>query len=181
MPVAQAEALKEETPMHVDAEQLAGYCGGFCGTCGISDFQIGTGLAAVKAVVRTAGFRKEAEGLGWPLMRDLATRCCAHFEGEVESFAGMAQKVFPTNCRGGCVPCEIARCCKERGYTTCAECGESETCPKLGEVAKKHPAIRANLQAIASEGVGPWSQAQLRAARAARKLQLAEAVRDAVG
>lgn len=168
--------------METDAENLAAYCGRFCGTCGISDYQIGTGIAAVQAVVNAAGFKREAEHLGWPLMRDIATQCCAQFEGQVGAFASLATRLFPTHCRGGCVPpCEIAACCKSKGHATCADCGELETCGKIAGAARKHPALRGNLQAIAREGLRPWSRKQLKAARDARRRQLAAAVEKAVG
>ncbi|MBM3493897.1 MAG: hypothetical protein FJX72_06190 [Armatimonadetes bacterium] len=61
--------------METRAVQLTAYCGRFCGTCGISDFSIGAGLSAVKAVVKAAAFKREAERLGWPVMRDLGTHC----------------------------------------------------------------------------------------------------------
>lgn len=168
--------------MATKAEQLTSYCGRFCGTCGISDFATGTSVAVVRAVVEEAGFKREAEHLGWPVMRDIATQCCAQFEGQVESFAALSTKVFPTNCRGGCVPpCDIAACCKEKGHPTCASCDEMESCEKLAGIARKYPALRDNLRTIAKQGLRAWSEAQLRDAKAARRAALAKAVDKAIG
>ncbi len=171
----------EEDPMLSEAERLTGYCGGFCGTCGISAFQIGTGLAAVRNVVKVAGFRREAERLGWPLMRDLATHCCEQFEGQVEAFGKVAAKLFPTCCRKGCVPpCEIAQCCKGKGHAACAMCGETETCEKIATLVKKKPELRTDLREITKVGLKTWAEAKLNAAKAARKQALVAAVEKAV-
>jgi hypothetical protein len=180
IPAAKAE--REENAMLTEAERMTAYCGRFCGTCGISAFQIGTGLAAVRNVVKAVGFKREAEGLGWPLMRDLATHCCEQFEGQVEAFGKVATKLFPTCCREGCVPpCEIAQCCKGKGHATCAACGDVETCEKIAATAKKNPKVRNNLREIAKQGLKPWAEAQLKAVKAARRRVLTEAVEKAVG
>jgi hypothetical protein len=98
--------------VNIDPTELVAYCGGFCGQCGICSLNIQTGLDAVRNVVQAAGFRQEAEHLGWPLMRDIATHACPQFEGQVDAFAQQATRFFPTHCRDSCVPgCAIAACC----------------------------------------------------------------------
>ena len=163
--------------MQTEAEQLVAYCGRYCGTCGICGFNIGAGIAAVNSVVEAAAFRREAEHLGWPVMRDLATHCCAHFEDEVKSFAELAPKLFPSNCRGGCVPpCQIVKCCRAKGHTTCADCGDLDACPKIADVVKKRPELEANLKDIAREGITRWAERQYAAAREARTRSFTEAI-----
>ena len=171
------ERSGEEVPMKTEAERLTAYCGRYCGVCGICGHYARTGLAAIGNVVEAAGFKREAERLGWPLMRDLPTHCCTQFETQVQSFAELAPKFFASNCRGGCVPpCEIAKCCKGREHTTCAECGDLAACSKIAELAKKYPEVKVNLQEIAKHGIRQWAQAQFDAARAARKQMFTEAI-----
>jgi hypothetical protein len=172
-----AKSADKETNMDTKAEELAAYCGRYCGGCGICGFSIGTGLAAVRNVVEAAGFKREAEHLGWPLMRDLATHCCGQFETQVQSFAELALKFFPSDCRGGCVPpCEIAKCCKSKAQTTCADCGDLAACSKVAELVKEYPEVKANLQDIAKQGIKQWAQTQFAPATGAKKRLLTEAI-----
>jgi len=136
---------------------LVGYCGAFCGKCGISGAAIGVRLDALRALLEAAGFAQEAERLGWPAMRDIATCCCAQFEGQVGAFAELAGRIFPTHCRGGCHPCGIADCCRGKGFTTCAECADFEGCERFGE---RHGKVREDLRAIGKAGLETWAAEQ---------------------
>jgi hypothetical protein len=171
----------KEIPMETEAQQLAAYCGRYCGTCGICEFNIAASVAAVQNVVDAAAFKRQAENLGWPLMRDLAMHCCGQFEAEVRSFAQVAPKLFPTNCRGGCVPpCQISKCCKGKQLRTCADCSELAGCSKIANMAKKYPEVKANLADIVKLGFEPWAQTQFDAAKAARKRSLTDAIEKAL-
>jgi len=164
------------------AERLSTYCGRYCGDCPVCRHNAATSVAAVRNVVEAVGFKRSVECIGWPMMRDFAAHCRAHFETEVKSFAEIAPTFFPISCRGGCVPCEIAKCCKGKGYTTCADCGDLAGCSKIDDIAKKHPEskVRANLQDIAKQGLKQWAQAQFDAAKAAKKHVLTEAIDKAL-
>jgi hypothetical protein len=136
---------------------LVSYCGGYCGKCGISGAAIGLRLDALRALLEAADFRKEAEHLGWPPMRDIATHCCAQFEQQVDAFGELAGRLFPTHCRDGCHPCGIADCCRGKGYATCADCADLGGCDRLME---RHAQGRQNLSAIRAVGLEPWATEQ---------------------
>ena len=160
--------------MAVDPVELVGYCGSFCGKCGICGTVIGTRWQAVGNVLEAAGFRREAEHLGWPLMRGIATQCCAEFERQAAAFGELTERLFPSHCREGCVPpCQIAQCCRAKGLTTCAECGDLEACALLPETSTP---TRQNLAAIAAEGLSAWAERQFTEAREAEREKLVAAV-----
>ncbi|MCI1780135.1 MAG: DUF3795 domain-containing protein [Bacteroidales bacterium] len=62
-----------------------------------------------------------------------------------------AEMINCTGCRlegakiGHCTECEIRICVQKKGYGTCAECAEIETCPKVGSIHKVVPEARKNL------------------------------------
>jgi len=160
--------------MNIKPEELVSYCGNYCGKCGICGFNIQTSLEVLKNVMEVAAFRQEAEHLGWPLMRDIATHCCKEFETQVASFTELTGKFFPTNCRGGCVPpCEIAGCCKGKGFFTCAECSDMEKCEKLG---KQYSKVGGNLQEIRKIGVDIWAKKQFQEVVESKQQKLIQAI-----
>jgi len=164
--------------MDVNPQDLVAFCGGYCGNCGICGAIIGVRLHALRNLLEAAGFRREAEHLGWPLMREIAAGCCAQLEAHAASFSELAGKLFPTHCRDGCVPpCEIARCCREKGFTTCAECGELDGCDQFLE---RHQVARENLAEIREMGLQAWAERQLADAMHAERKKLVEAVERAL-
>ena len=163
----------EEKKSMTKQEELVSYCGGYCGRCGICSLNIQTGIKAIQNVTEAVGIRKEAEHLGWQLMRDIATDCCKQFEDNLSSFADLSTKLFPTNCRGGCVPCDIAKCCKDKGFFTCAECSEMETCNKLG---KQYEKVSKNLQDIRKIGVEMWAKKQYEEVIESKRQNLVRAI-----
>ena len=171
-----AKANEDNKNMITKQMELVSYCGGYCGRCGICELNIQTGIKAIQNVTETAGIREEAEHLGWPLMRDIATDCCEQFENNLSSFADLSSKLFPTNCRGGCVPCDIAKCCKEKGFFTCAECSDMETCAKLG---KQYAKVSKNLMEIKKIGAEAWAKNQYEEVIQEKRQKLIQAVNKA--
>lgn len=160
----------------ITPEELVGYCGSYCGKCGICGLNIQVSLRAIQNVIETAGIRKEAEHLGWPLMRDIATHCCKEFEDEVNSFTELAGKFFSSGCRDGCgPPCEIVKCCKDSGFFTCAECSKMNTCDKLG---KHYAKVSVNLQEIRKNGVESWAKRQFEEVMDAKRKNFVQAVNE---
>lgn len=41
--------------------------------------------------------------------------------------------------------CEIRKCVNEKGFDTCGDCAEVETCPRVGAVFQHAPEAKANL------------------------------------
>lgn len=55
---------------------------------------------------------------------------------------------------GGDPNCAIRKCCKPRGYITCAECAEMEACKKV----ERYPWARKELEKIEAMGVAKWRE-----------------------
>ena len=59
-----------------------------------------------------------------------------------------------TGCRmegakiGHCAECGIRNCASEKGYETCAECAELETCSIIGDIFRMVPQTKTNLMAL---------------------------------
>ncbi|MGE5424857.1 MAG: DUF3795 domain-containing protein [Syntrophothermus sp.] len=65
-----------------------------------------------------------------------------------------AEMINCTGCRqpgakfSHCSQCQIRKCADEKGYQTCAECDQMETCETVGMVFKFLPETRENLKSI---------------------------------
>ena len=46
------------------------------------------------------------------------------------------------------VPCKVHRCVREKGLDTCADCGQMDGCPTLGQIAVNSPFVLENLKAL---------------------------------
>ncbi len=46
---------------------------------------------------------------------------------------------------GFCSMCEIRSCAAGRGFATCGECAELESCPKIAPILENDPGARCNL------------------------------------
>jgi hypothetical protein len=58
-------------------------------------------------------------------------------------------------CAGGGNPdCAVRQCCKQKPYSTCAECAEMDTCEKLQRVVGSLE----NLKRIRALGVDNWAE-----------------------
>lgn len=59
-----------------------------------------------------------------------------------------------TGCRmegvkvGHCSECEIRKCVQAKGYATCADCDNLETCPTVGWLLNVVPQAKTNLQSL---------------------------------
>lgn len=45
-----------------------------------------------------------------------------------------------------CFACEIRNCARSKGFDTCSDCDDLDTCPKVGAVHKALPEALANLK-----------------------------------
>ena len=43
--------------------------------------------------------------------------------------------------------CEISKCAVAKGYTTCGDCSEKDSCPKVGAIWQHNPQAKENLKA----------------------------------
>ena len=116
---------------------LAGICGLHCGEC------------EVYVAFSEGDLDKQEE---------IAASISRQFNTEV----GIEQ-IMCGGCRGPeeisfCAGCRIRPCATKRGYTTCAECDEMDTCKILGALLATDmgPAARRGLEGIRELGIELW-------------------------
>jgi len=114
--------------LNKNLKSLVGYCGLYCGACGIYRERIKKAVENLRGIIRAYGFDKFASELAkW----EPAFQHYAEFENVLDGFV----KVFgdcPGCIAGGGDPnCAVRECCKQKAYTTCAECSEMDACEKL--------------------------------------------------
>lgn len=163
---------KQEPKLSPEAE-LVGYCGRYCGKCSLCAFNVSLGATALQKVSDTVALSKSAERIGFPPIHDMAVHCCSDFDRELASLVDVAKIAFPPGCRKGCAPCEVAPCCRDKGYLTCAECDAIEKCEKID---KYRTVVGANLRAIRKDGLEKWAKAQHQEAIAQKKAELHAAI-----
>lgn len=111
-----------------DSTNLVGYCGLYCNACGIRQGKIETAVKNLRDIVAVYGFDK--------IMPELANwePSFKHYNEFNQVMDGLV-KMFGdcTGClQGGGDPnCKVRSCVKQKGYRTCAECSETETCETL--------------------------------------------------
>jgi len=59
---------------------------------------------------------------------------------------------------GGDPNCKVRSCAKQKGYRTCAECNEAETCKLLAPYRKGHKGLTAALQSIKQRGIEKYAE-----------------------
>ena len=65
-----------------------------------------------------------------------------------------AESINCTGCReegvniSHCEVCEIRNCVQAKGYQTCADCEEMETCPIVGAIFQHMPELKENLKSL---------------------------------
>lgn len=110
------------------AESLVGYCGLYCGACGIYQGKIKSAVENLRRVIGAYGFDKFMPELAkW----EPAFQHYAEFEKVMDGLAKMFGECPGCLGGGGNPDCAVRNCCKQKAYVTCAECSEMETCEKL--------------------------------------------------
>jgi hypothetical protein len=133
-----------------DTKKLVGYCGLYCGACGIRQGRVKRGVENLRRVIYAYGFNKIAPDLAkWE-------PSLTHYAKFEEVMDGL-EKLFggcPGCVDGGGNPgCVIRTCCKEKGSITCADCAEMEKCEKL----KQYGQVSERLREIKTKGVDNWT------------------------
>ena len=134
--------------------ELIGYCGLYCGACGIQQGKIKTAVDNLLKPIKTYGFDKIADQLAnW----EPAFKHHKEFEQVLEAY----KKLFgecPCCIQGGGDPeCKVRICAKEKGYTTCVECREMATCQPL-EQWRKSPGFQQRMQRIKQVGAAKYAK-----------------------
>ena len=137
-----------------DPSSLVGYCGLYCNACGIHQGKIKTAAKNLRDIIAAYGFDK--------LMPELAKwePSFAHYEEFNQVMDGLV-KLFgdcPGCLQGGGDPnCKVRSCVKEKGYRTCAECSENETCEPLAPYRKGYWLTPAH-QSIKQNGIERYAE-----------------------
>ena len=133
-------------------KNLLAYCGLYCGDCAGHTGDIAAAAEKLKQTLDRYRFERTA--------RELFAAKLGEYEKLYEKIAFLAETCCPTPCRGKPVSdggCAIRLCCIERGYFTCGECAEHETCEELASLAGLHgDAPQRNLKAINKMGLKQW-------------------------
>jgi len=130
---------------------LVGYCGLYCGACGIYQGKIRQAVENLRKIIKAYGFDKYVSELAkW----DPAFQHYDKFEKVLDGFSKMFGECTDCLHGGGDPNCKIRECCKQRGYRTCAECNEMEKCEHL----KRYPQALASLREIRAIGMDKWAE-----------------------
>lgn len=138
------------TKSDVNSLELVTYCGLYCGACDIYQKRIsqsGNDLKKVLDALDFSSFSNQVPGLEdyetfYKILNTLITlfgQCQACQKG------------------GGPPQCPIRDCCREKGYTTCAECS-SFPCKKVKFIVDSYPPAKDNILQIREIGLEKWSQ-----------------------
>jgi len=129
-----------------------GYCGLYCGACGIYQGRIKQAVENLRKVIGCYGFDKIMPELAkW----EASFRHYTEFENVMDGLVKLFGEC-PGCIKGGGDPnCAVRECAKQKAYPTCAECTEMKTCEKLKRYG---PHASEGLQKIKTVGVDKWAQ-----------------------
>ena len=138
--------------MNAGLGDLAGHCGLYCGACGIRQGRIKQAVENLRNVIGAYGFDKIAPELAkW----EPAFQHYNEFESVMDGWVKLFGEC-PGCIKGGGDPnCAVRVCCKQKGFVTCAECGEMDTCEKVKQYG---PRALEGLGKIKAMGVDRWAQ-----------------------
>jgi len=139
-------------PMNENPKNLVGHCGLYCGACGIHQGRIKQAVENLRKIISAYGFDKSTSELAkW----EPALQHYTEFENVMDGFAKLFGACPGCITGGGDPNCAVRECCKQKAYTTCAECVEIETCEKL---QKYGPHALEGLQKIEAMGIDTWTR-----------------------
>jgi len=138
-----------------DLSGLVGYCGLYCNACGIRQQKMKTAVNNLRRIIAAYGFDK--------IMPELAKwePSFKHYKEFDQVMDGLV-KLFGECPRclqdGGDPNCKMRLCAKQKGYRTCAECAEAETCEKLASLRKGYKGLTKALQNIRQNGIKKYAE-----------------------
>lgn len=134
---------------------FVGYCGLYCNACGIRQEKIKAAANNLRGILSHYGFDK--------MMPELAKwePSLKHYDTFTEVMNGLV-KMFGDcpGClqEGGDPNCKVRLCAKQKGYRTCAECSETETCENLAPYRKGYKGLIPAHQNIRKNGIGSYAE-----------------------
>ncbi len=133
---------------------LVGYCGLYCGACAIYQQMIkkrGMQLLEVLNAYQFSEIAKEAEE--W----DPKLAHYPEFEDVLRSLMKMFGECLGCREGGGPPVCLIRDCCKEKGFSTCAEC-DKMPCDKIEPQIQGYRGHLEMLRRIREIGIDKWAE-----------------------
>lgn len=127
--------------------KLVGCCGIYCGACFAYRRSIAAKAEELKEVLEQEKFRRIATAFDWI--------------GDYKEFSKWLRWLVKLTCNGcqtggGNPYCSIRRCCKSKGYLSCAECPDMP-CKKLEWITRRYKKWNLkNLKFIKSRGYDEW-------------------------
>lgn len=138
-----------------DSSNFVGYCGLYCNACGIRQGKIRTAVKNLRSIISHYGFDKMMPALAkWEPSFQHYGEFTQVMDGLVKMFGecpGCLQS-------GGDPDCKVRTCAKEKGYRTCAECSEAETCESLAPYRKWYEPLIGALRTIRQHGVDRYAK-----------------------
>jgi hypothetical protein len=129
--------------------KLVGYCGLYCGACGIRQGRIKHEVENLRKTIHAYGFNKIAPELArWePSMTHYAK-----FEEVMDGLVKLFGECPGCADGGGNPECKIRTCSKEKGHAICADCTEMGKCERL----RRFGQASERLLEIRTKGVENW-------------------------
>jgi len=131
---------------------LIGYCGLYCGACGIRQGRIKQAVENLRNVISGYGFDKIAPELAkW----EPAFQHYKEFETVMDGWVKLFGEC-PGCIKGGGDPnCAVRECCRQKAFATCAECAEMDSCEKVKQYG---PRALEGLHRIKVIGADKWAE-----------------------
>lgn len=137
--------------MSKNPKNLIGYCGLYCGACGIYQGRMKQAVENLRKIIGYYGFDKITVELAkW----EPAFQHYAEFENVLNGLVKLFGECAGCAEGGGDPNCAIRECCRQKGYTICAECAKMEACEKL----QQYTWAKEGLQKIKAMGVNKWAE-----------------------
>lgn len=145
--------LEALSPMSSE-RSLIGYCGLYCGACAIYQQMIKNRAMQLIEVLNAYQFREIAkEAKEW----DPKLAFYPQFEDVLQSLMNMFGECSGCLAGGGPPACAIRDCCKENGFSTCAECNKMP-CDKLEPQIQGYTGHIDMLRRIREIGTNRWAK-----------------------
>jgi len=133
----------------VNPQNLAGYCGLYCGACGICQGKIRQAVENLRKIIGYYGFDKITSELAkW----EPAFQHYKEFENVLDGLIKIFGECPGCIAGGGDPNCLVRECCKQKNYVSCVQCTDMETCEKL----ENYSWAKRELQKIKSIGIDKW-------------------------
>jgi hypothetical protein len=136
----------------IDPASLVGYCGLFCDACRIRQGKVKEAVNNLRAIIASYGFDN--------IMPELANwePSFKHYDGFKQVMDGLVKMFgYCAGCfeNGGDPNCKVRLCARQKGYRTCTECGEAQSCQKI-ETYRKYFDVA--IQGIKETGIKGFAE-----------------------